>query len=301
MVGIKLCKSLALAFVFFAATTKAEVMFEGYAKIKAPGGKQIGYIVSKYDFDAKSKKFTSTYLMRTETEGGDITESLKAFSNDKMQPLSYSYTSIVGKVSKTIDAKFTGDKMVAQIRTDGKSQTVRNTIPKDAILSSFLVYYLLNSEKDGRTGIYVGRKEKKLVIAEEAPEKMSSSYVDVVGEEDHSGLKSFKIQNDFVTKGETKTVFTSFVASRGEILGTNDNTNGISTELVADATQATKGFTVNKSALKALFGEVPEGKINLVSKLSSNKPVPAGKQQGIPQGQGIQLKSDGPADAKDSK
>ena len=72
--------------------------------------------------------------------------------------------------------------------------------------------------------------------------------------------KAFRVLNKF--KGAE---FVSFVTPKGEVLGTASPLNGISTELVATADDATKGFAVPKSTLKILFGGVPDGKVNAVS------------------------------------
>lgn len=258
----------------------AEVLFEGYSKILANNA-PIGYIVSKYEFDSKSKKFISTYFLKTGKQGSEITESLKAIANSDLAPLSYEYTSIVGKDVKTIDAKFSGAKMTAKIKSGKKTQTVRKDIPKGTFLSTFLVYLMLKSNDGLKTNSNYDYK----AIAEEDAE-IYSGLAAVGKEESYLGLKAFKVQNRFKDIN-----FVSFVNERGEVLGTNSVSQGVSTELVADSATATTGFPLSAAILKQLFGEVPAGKTNMLSKSEGlNTPNP-GKQQGIPQGQGIQLKS----------
>jgi hypothetical protein len=280
MVDIKFGTSFILALTLLASSAKAEVLFEGYARVFSKR-EPIGYAISKYEFDAKKKRFTAITFLKIE-KGANLTESLKAVADEKLRPISYSYTTLVGKETKIIDAKFSGSKMTAMVNTGGKVQTVRNTLPSDTILSTFLTYAILSSPqgiKSKTTFTYPG-------IAEEKAQLVKDGRAIVGNEEDYKGLKAFKIKNEF--EGH----FTSYVSARGEVLSTSNDDMSISTELMADAEKATEGFAVNKTVLKALFGEVPEGKNNIVSKSASISTAPAGKQQGIPQGQGVQIKTE---------
>lgn len=275
---------LSSLFIFFSSFAQGEVLFEGYYKIKS-NDSPIGYIISKYEFDAKSKKFISTYFLKTSGKGSEITESLKATANAELAPLAYSYTTVVGKETKTIDAKFVGQKMTAQVKTGKKTQTIRKDLPKGTFLSTFLVYLMLKS----KDGLKTDSSYDYQAVAEEDAEVYPGQAV-VGKEESFSGLRAFKVQNKF------KDVrFTSFVNERGEALGTNSQAQGISTELVADPAAATQGFPLSEAILKSLFGEVPAGKTNMLSKTKDLVSPNPGKQLGIPQGQGIQLKTQPPA------
>ncbi len=105
------------------------------------------------------------------------------------------------------------------------------------------------------------------------------------------GFKAFKILNTF-----KDLKFLSYVNERGEVLGTNALAQGITTELVANSEEATKGQPYSSSVLKTLFGSIPEGKANVASRAvklkeaEQNAPTPT-KQMGIPQGQGIIIKA----------
>lgn len=261
----------------------AEVLFEGYYKIMS-GGNAIGYTISKYEFDAKSKKFSSTYFLKTNAQGAEITESLKAFATAELGPISYSYTSIVGKETKTIDAKFNGLKMTAEVKEGGKTKTIRKDIPKNTFLSTFLVYVMLKSKE----GLKTDSNYDYSAIAEEDAD-VYKGVASVGKEEAFLGLKAFKVQNKF-----KDVPFMSYVNERGEVLGTTSVAQGVSTELVADPATATKGFPLSAGILKSLFGDVPVGKSNMVSKSSTMQPANPGKQEGIPQGQGIQIKAEPP-------
>lgn len=281
MVRIGLFKFIAVVCAFAFSTAHAEVLFEGYSKILS-NGSPIGYTISKYEFNAKSKKFISTYFLKTSGQGMEITESLKAFANAELAPISYEYTSIVGKETKTIDAKFTGLKMTAQVRSNGKTQTIRKDLPKGTFLSTFLVYLMLKS----KDGLKTDSNYDYQAVAEEDAE-VYKGQASVGKEEVFLGLKAFKVQNKF------KDVrFISYVNERGEALGTSSAAQGVATELVADPAQATTGFPSSPIILKNLFGEVPIGKTNMLSKSANIQPTNPGKQQGIPQGQGIQIKAE---------
>lgn len=272
---------IAVLCAFSFSFAQAEVLFEGYYKILS-NGTPIGYTISKYEFDAKSKKFISTYFLKTAGQGTEITESLKAFANQDLAPISYAYTSIVGKDTKTIDAKFNGQKMTAEVKSGGKTQTIRKDLPKGTFLSTFLVYLMLQSKE----GLKTDSNYDYQGIAEEDAD-VSKGQASVGKEESFLGLKAFKVQNKF------KDVrFVSYVNERGEVLGTTSVGQGVSTELVADPATATKGFPTSPGILKSLFGEVPSGKGNMVSKSATMQPANPGKQEGIPQGQGIQIKAE---------
>lgn len=280
MVRIGFFKLIVVACSFVCSWAPAEVLFEGYSKILSNGA-PIGYTVSKYEFDAKSKKFISTYFLKTVGKDLEITESLKASANAELAPLSYEYTSIVGKETKTIDAKFTGLKMTATVKSGKKTQTIRKDLPKGTFLSTFLVYLMLKSKE----GLKTDSSYDYQAIAEEDAEVYKGQAV-VGKEESFLGLKAFKIQNKF-----KEMRFISYVNERGEVLGTSSTAQGVSTELVADSAAATAKFPVSSSILKSLFGEVPAGKTNMLSKSTQLQPKNPGKQEGIPQGQGIQIKS----------
>lgn len=241
--------------VFFAAAARAEVLFEGYSKINS-GGVHVGYVISRYEFDNKSKRFSSTYFVRTGSLGSDVTESLKAVADEKLVPISYEYTSVVGKTTKTIDAKFKGGKMTAVISEAGKSKTVRADIPKGTFLSTFLVYLMLKS----KTGLTAETKYEYSAIAEEDATIQKGEAL-VQAQEVHRGFKTFRILNRF-----KDIKFISFVNDRGEVLSTNSPANGLTTELVAKPGEAVGAFGTPSAILKNLFKEVPLGTRNAVSK-----------------------------------
>lgn len=281
MVGVKLSKLFALALIAFSPAAKANVFFEGYFRIYSKK-EPIGYAIRKYEFDEKKKKFIATTFTKISTAGGESSESLKATANENLKPISYTYTSLAGKETSLIDAKFDGNKMTAVANINGKTKSIRNTLPKDTILSALLTYSMLKREQ----GIAPKVKFEYAGIAEELGQVIPNGSAQVVSEETYAGLKAFKIKNDFAGH------FTAYITPQGEVLATSDDEKPISAELMADPAKATAGFTVNKTVLKALFGDVPEGKNNTLAKSATMSPVSPGKLEGVPQGQGIQIKGE---------
>lgn len=237
-----------------AAGAAANALFEGYSKVLL-GGVHIGFTVSRYELDPKKNEFVSTYFLKTNTLGGNVTESLKARATTGFKPVSYQYTSIVAGKTKTIDAAFKGDQMTAVVVEDGKTVTVRKTVPKGAFPSTFLGYMMLK----GKEGLKPGVRYGYVAIAEEDA-AVYPGEANVINAVHHGGIPALKI---FVTfKGAR---FASFVTLKGDVLATNSPTQGLATELVAGVQEATAGQSFNPSALSALFGRVPEGKQNALA------------------------------------
>jgi hypothetical protein len=264
---------------------RAEVLFEGYSKITS-GGVHIGYSIARYEYDAKKKQFIATTFLKTNEFGGNLTESLKAFSSDDMKPVSYQYTTLVGNQVKVIDAKFEKGKILASVKDGPKNEKIVKEVPKGAFLSSFLAYVMLKSPQ----GLKADTKYDFQAIAEEDAD-IYKGVAFVKNPEDLNGIKVLRVLNEF--KG---TKFVSLVSERGEVLSTKSPVQGIGTELVAKPSDATASFPVPTSTLKTLFGDVPTGQFNELSKRSHNQATPPAqppipnKQQGIPAGKGIQVK-----------
>lgn len=247
ILSILLC---ALVLLLNGQFASAEIMFEGYYIIRL-SGQSVGYTVQRYEFDAKTKQFTSTYFLKTNKQGGDITESLKAKCNDKFNPISYQYTSQTGDQIKTIDATIDKDILRATI-FDGKNKSSVNkkfTQP-GTFLSTFLGYLMLQN------GYATGKSFSYSAVAEEEAEAYSGEAT-IKSEESLLGQSVYRIDNKF--KGAE---FTSYVNAKGEILGTSSPMQSISTELMRTAEAATQGHIVPTKTLVTLFGSVPKGNIN---------------------------------------
>ncbi len=284
----------------------AEVLFEGYSKVLL-GGTHVGFAVQRFEFDSKSKEFSTIYYLKTNPLGGNITESLKARASASLSPISYQFTELADNKARTIDASFRADQMIAVIKDGSSSRTLTKKVPKGAFLSSFLGYLMLQ----GKEGIKAGVKYSYQGIAEEDG-NLYTGEAYISGEEAVNGLSAFKVLNTFKNAR-----FISYVTYKGEVLTTRSPVQQVSTELVSSIEEATSGIQFNRSNLSALFGAVPKGSENTVSRRAletiepSIKSVPTGssskskkdvlnatpspseqspKTSGVPGGKGIIIK-----------
>lgn len=283
--------SFALALFFFIISivqqSRADLLFEGYSKILSQGA-HVGYVITRYEFNNKTKQFVSTYFLRTNELAGNITESLKAYANEDLGPISYQYTTADGSgKNKTIDATFKKDQINAVVISNGKTERIIKPIGKGTFLSTFLVYLILRNKE----GLKPDQKYDYQAIAEEDGQIYKGmAYVknmEPVG----AGINAYRVLNEF-----KDSKFISFTNERGEVFGTQSPGLGISTELASKPEAATAGFPVNATALKTLFGNVPEGIYNALSKkqIEEDKKkitAPDGKGGNIPGGTGIQIKA----------
>jgi hypothetical protein len=265
---------------------KADILFEGYSKVLS-GGVHIGYSIVRYEFDNKKKQFIATTFLKTNEFGGNLTESLKAYSTDDMKPLSYQYTTLVGKDVKTIDAKVEKNKLLASVKMGNKTEKISKDLPKGSFFSSFLAYVMLRSP----TGFKAETKYDFQAVAEEDG-TLNPGIAMIKNQESLNGIQAYKVLNEF--KGSK---FISMVSDKGEVFSTKSPVQGISTELVAKPSDATNGFTLPAATLRTLFGNIPTGQMNEVSKFAQKQPpaaatpAPSAKQNGVPAGQGIQVKA----------
>lgn len=283
---------LGIAIACLGHIAKADILFEGYSKVLS-GGVHIGYSIVRYEFDNKSKQFVATTFLKTNEFGGNLTESLKAYSTDDMKPVSYQYTTLIGKDIKTIDAKVSNGKLIGTIKTGDKTEKISRDLPKGSFLSSFLAYVMLRSP----TGFKADTKYDFEAIAEEDG-TLNKGVAMIKNQEDYNGFKAFKVLNEF--KGSK---YTSMVSDKGEVFSTKSPVQGISTELVAKPSEATAGLNLPTSTLKTLFGNIPTGQMNEVSKKAQNQPAPAPapktKQNAVPEGAGIHIKGTPPIQGED--
>lgn len=254
-----------IAFIFFllplgliGKNVHADILFEGYSKVTSEQ-KHIGFTISRYEFNSKKNQFISTYFTKIGTGQGEVTESLKAVADSDLNPISYEYTQLAGTNTKTIDAKFNGLKFTGVITENGNSKKINKNIEKGTFLSTFLVYLILKS----KTGLQSDTTYEYKAIAEEDGDVVSGKAV--IGKlESFTGVSAYKVLNTF-----KDVPFISFVSERGEVIGTQADSHGIHTHLMAKPSEATQGFKINESVMKSLFGEIPKGLNNVLSKRSS--------------------------------
>jgi hypothetical protein len=248
--------------LFTTAQANAEILFEGYSKIML-SDTHVGYIVQRYEFNSKSNEFSTAYYLKTNDLGGNITESLKARATSSLKPVSFQFTELTAQGARTIDATFKNDNMTAIITKAGKKETIASKIPKDTYLSSFLVYLFLQ----GKKGIQAGANYGYSAIAEEDA-KVYSGEANILSAEIISGINTFKVKNTF--KGSP---FESNVTHKGEIISTRAPLQKISTQLVATMEEATKGMSIVPGHLAPLFGSVPKGIANVISRGASSTTI----------------------------
>ncbi len=251
-------------FIFstFLNRAHADVLFEGYSKVIS-GGVHVGFVVTRYEFDPKKKQFLFTYLMKTNELAGNMLESIKAVSKQDMSPVAYSYTTLTGNQTKTIDAKFDGDKISATVKEGAKISKINKALPKGTFLSYFLVYEMLKNPK----GITPNTKYEYQAIAEEDGSVVKGMAF-VKDLEDYNGVKAYKVLNDF-----KDTKFVSYVTEKGEVLGAKSPVQSVQTELVPESSMATGNFQVPTALIKTLFGDVPVGNKNVLSAKAAAAPA----------------------------
>lgn len=273
--------SLMILILTLCSHSYAAILFEGYSKILL-NGQHIGYTISRYTFDDKTQQFKSVYFLKTGKEAGEMTESLTATADSNLNPISFEYTNVIGKSVKTVDAKMVKNILKGTVKDNGKIVKINSKLEPGTFLSNFLVYLILK----GKDGLKENSNYQYQAIAEEdglvykgtAATGKPSTYKDI---------SVFKIENSF-----KDAKFTSWVTPRGEVLATEMPASGIKTELVAVPEEATAGQVVSQGIIKTLFGDIPEGKANA---LAAKNPTTPSKTSGVPQGSGIQLKSEPPA------
>lgn len=247
----------------------SEIQFEGYYRLELES-KHIGYVIQRYETDAKEKTMRYEYFLKTNKLGGDIQESLKAEARTKekaeFEPISFQYTGQVGKELKSIDGTF--KKNIMQITKSNGKKVVKETyrIPNGTFLSSFLSYLMLQG------GLKSGKKFTYSAVAEEEGNSYKGEAT-IKNEEKFAGQTVFRIENTF--KGQK---FISFVTPSGEMVGTISPAKKLTLVLVANPTDATQGLPVPNKSLVLTFGNIPTGEANVLAKAKS-QPAKKEKQQ----------------------
>lgn len=245
-----------------------KTLFEAYYKIVS-AGQHVGYYIQRYELETKKKQFESTYFLRTNQAGGNISESLKAISTDKLNPVSYQYTSLQGTIAKTIDANVRLGKkgepiLQVKINENGKLRVFEKKLQAGSFFSTFLIYLLLQGEK----GITPGVKYDFRGIAEEDGRDYPGD-VYIQATEKHMGVDAYKVLYTF-----KRTQFVNYIDGNGESLTSVSPALNLSAIMVADPMEARSGIPFNDKNIKLLFGNIPEGKINTLIRKNSPKADP---------------------------
>lgn len=235
---------LALLVFLFAYTSHADIITEGWYKIMS-ANVHVGYMISRYEYDPKARQFISKSFLKTNAVGGDITESVEAFSDEGMKPIRYRYTSLAGKVATKIDAEVKKDKLMVVMEKDGIKTTEGLEIPKGAFLSAHLPLLML------KKGLKVGTNFAYQAIAEEDGKIYQGKSL--VKETVKAGERDvFRLLNDF-----KDVKFISLIDSSGQVVATKAPSLGITTNLVAGQKEAAGDIPVAIKSLKKIFGSLP--------------------------------------------
>jgi hypothetical protein len=321
-------KNIAILFVLLATVhAKAEILFDGWARVLS-AGQHVGYIVQRYEVDTKTKIFTSTYFLKTNSFGNEVTEGVKAQAGENLSPISYQYTSKVGKKTRVIDAVFEGGavpakskklktavppsgavRMVATITDDGKQQKIDKQLPQGTFLSTFLVYLMLQNKE----GIKAGNNYEYSAIAEEdADVYKGTAFVKETTK--HNGQDVFKVLNTY-----KDIQFINYITAKGETVFTKTPVLHLQAELVSSANEARKNIPLEEKSIKLLFGNIPgngtlagtplaqggspSDSVAAKDKLLQKTPVadPSEKGSGVPPGKGIITKPGGTEPSDENK
>jgi hypothetical protein len=244
-----------LAVLLICTPASAEVLFEGYYKLTL-GAEHIGYIIQRYELNSGEKTFVSTSFLLTKTAEGTTTESLSAKANTKLEPVSYQYTRLEGSKTKAIDALVKKNKLVLKIVENNKAQAKEVAISNSVFFSTFLAHLMLKNPK----GLSVGNKFSYDAVAEEDG-TVEKGEVFVKEQVKERGLDTFRTLNTF-----KKEQFVNWVNFKGESIKTEVPSLNLTAELVTEPKQAYGALPFSTSTIQLLFGKVPEGKINMLSK-----------------------------------
>lgn len=260
------------------------LLFEGYSKILI-AGKHAGFAVLRYEFDPKKKRFTASYMIKTDESGGNLLEALKAVADQDLKPISYEYTASIDKKTKVIDAKFANNRMTATLKEGKDTKKLVNDIPKGSFLGIFLYYVILRSP----SGLKTETRYDYKAVAEEDGQLYDG--VAIVGkEEKFNGIRAFKATNKFKEVSNT-----FYITDTGDVLMTETPGADVKTILVAKPEEAIGQLKVPNSNMVSLFGEIPAGTTNTVSRnlkaetIRQNFPTPT-KKEGLPPDPKIMIK-----------
>lgn len=256
--------SLALISLSLASMCKAEVLFDGFYKV-ALNGQHVGYMITQYEYLSSSKNFKMSNYLVLGNGAGPLQQSVTSTANEKFEPLSFQFTSLSkdaqnGALTKSLDVQFVKKarefELKGESRENGKSKPFKGKAPLFTMLSNFLTYKLYSSP----TGISTKTIYDYNAVAEEdgAPSKGTATVLKQIS---HKNQKVYQIKNDF--KGDT---WMNLVNTKGETLQFENQQSGLSAELVLDPKEAVQSLPYNLNVIKTVFGDIPKGIKNSLSK-----------------------------------
>lgn len=234
---------------------QAATIFEGYYKLSM-NNNHIGYVIQRYDLNSQKKTFSTTYYLYLKLANETSVESLHAESNLDFFPKSYKYTSMNSKETLTIDASVKDRNITIKTIKNGRPTVKEFPLNKNAFLSAFLSHMMLKNEK----GMAVGNKYEYTALAEEEG-KIYKGTAWIKEQVKEQGLDCFRVLNTF--KGDE---FVNWVNTKGESIKTLAPKAQLVAQLMENPKDAYKGHPFNSKTIKLLFGNLPEGKTNMLSR-----------------------------------
>ncbi len=253
--------ALVLVLFSFQNIAKSEIIFEAYYKIFL-AEMPVGYSIERYEFDKKKSEFIATTYVKIKTPEKDTSESIKARSDKKLTPLGYEYTlaSIDPKTQdkgyKNIKATIKNNVLKAKVLDGKKEYDVTKSLVKGTYLSVFLPFAILNSKE----GLKLEKHYSYKAISEESAE-VHAGEAYIKAKEDYESIPAFKILNRY-----DKDQFVSIMTSSGDVLEVRMPTSQLKMKIVATQAEAVDQFQFSASNMALLFGSVPTGKDNALSK-----------------------------------
>ncbi len=221
----------------------ANIVNEYYQRIES-SGTHIGYAILREEFIAAKNQFIVTSFTKTNDAGGSITESLKTYATaENSDPISYQYTLLVGKKTKTIDAVVRKGVLYATVTEDKSKRSMQTTLDpkKDIFFSSFLIQRML------KKGLTQGKNYNYNAVSEEDGQVVSGK-VEILEQKNDT----YRVLNDF-----KQNRFYSFITPKGVVLETDNPITKLKTKWVSKKADAVGDIAFPEAILKTLFGSVP--------------------------------------------
>lgn len=256
--------TLVISLFLGAPLSFGQVLYEGYSKIVYEG-KPVGFSVQQVKFHPDKKEFSSIYLVKYNEVFHDMTESLKAYAGEGLEPLRYTYKLTSREKTKSIEGLVKEGRLALTIKEASASKPAKTKIetrslavPSGAFFSAFWGYALLRSSQ----GLKINHHYDYQAIAEENG-SIFSGVARVLSEETFKTRPVLKIQNDFpFVAGRPQDSFVTFATIKMEPLMTVAPQKNMTIELMENPQEAMRGIGFSLDNIKALFGEIPEGRIN---------------------------------------
>jgi hypothetical protein len=270
-----------LALIAMGLSAQSEVLQEGWYKVTV-GGQHAGYIVQRYEFDAKTKQFKSAYFMKTSALGGDFSESLTATSTEALEPISFRHLFVSAKETKSTEGEFSKGVMTYKVTAGDKVTSSQKQLKKGTFLSTFTTFLVLQNKAGG---LKIGNNYRYTAIAEEdAIAYAGEAYV--AGTEDYQGQKVFRVLNTF-----KNSKFISLLSSQGVTLKVKSPADSLEMTLTNTRAEAVGNLPLSEKSIEAIFGTMPKDSYKPVATEIKEPQKPSSKTSESPTSTKVQSKT----------